>query len=445
MDIYKIADLRTAIWGAAREGLAITKKLLRINPQGRILIFNDQEITPEQQKDFNDLNVQFVTGKQIGSHLNEIDVLIKSPGVSFYRREIQQLLRQGTLVTSGTNLWLSQHRDKKILAITGSKGKSTTTSICTEILKAEGLNAVSGGNIGKPLWDLSDDHDYYVLELSSYQITDLSENLSAALLLNLYPAHQIWHGSEERYYQDKARIQNFTDNFVINAQDQKVKSYISKTDLIFYNHQDTFSLIGNQILKNGSNWFDCRQMQILGAHNYLNTCAALTLAALFTDLSEKSKNALCTFQAISHRLEKAGCFNGINFINDSIATVPESVIAAIKAVESCNLTLLIGGQDIEGNWTAFYEFLSAHPVQNIITLPDNGRKIHAGFNVYLKNNNLTYKANIYDAEDFNQAIETAKKITPFGGTVLLSPGTPSYGRFKNFEERGNLFKMLANS
>jgi UDP-N-acetylmuramoylalanine--D-glutamate ligase len=443
MDISTVAELKIAIWGAAREGLAVTKKLLAINPAADITILNDQELTTEQINDFKSLPVKFSIGSDVQKTLSEIKVLIKSPGVSFYRKEIQDLIRSGCKITSGTNLWISENKDKKILAITGSKGKSTTSSICTEILRAEGLKAVCGGNIGKPLWDLSDEYDYYILELSSYQITDLSEHINAACLLNLYPAHQIWHNGEEQYYLDKCRIQNLADKFFINSKDLKVRKYINRDNISYYNDSESFALKNNFILNKNIEWFDCSQMKILGEHNYLNTCAALTLASFFTEISEKSRMALINFNAISHRLEKAGIFNGVSFINDSISTVPESAIAAVKAVKSQNLTLLIGGQDIEGNWKAFYEYIADNPIKNIITLPDNGKKIVAGFNKFLKDQNKNSPINLTDAEDLSQAISLAKKITPSGGTILLSPGTPSYGRFKNFEERGNLFKKFA--
>ncbi len=380
---------RVAIWGMGREGLAVKQTLQRHVPNATIV-----EISEDNLQD-----------------IYTADVLIKSPGVSLYRPEIGKAKEQGIAVTSGTNLFMTNRNPKaKVIAITGTKGKSTTSSLLAHTLQAYGFKVCLGGNIGMPLLDFVDEEsDYVVAELSSYQCADFVGKPDMAVLLNMYPEHLQWHGSHEQYYADKKHMWNQGLWQLDNRENR-----IHIKDDYFYDEEKQL--------------FPISSLNLRGIHNAQNACVVLAvLKHLGLDLL-KAEEAFKTFKGLAHRLQIVAEQGGITFVDDSISTTPETAICAMESFQEKSITLLVGGFDRGQDYTELNHYIAAHQVQ-AIALPTTGDRIETSHHV----------------QTIEDAVALAKQITPEGGIVLLSPAAPSYNQYKNFEERGLAFQTAVKS
>ncbi len=375
---------RIAIWGTGREGQAVKDAFQKHVPSAEIL-----EITED--------NVD---------NLFKAQVLIKSPGVSLYRPEIIKAKEQEIIVTSGTNLFMAnKNPSTKVIAVTGTKGKSTTSSLMAHTLKSYGFQVGLGGNIGVPVIDFVDEPtDYVVAELSSYQCADFVGTPDISILLNLYPEHLQWHGSHEQYYADKKHMWEQGLWQLDNRENE-----IQIKDGFFYEEEKQL--------------FPISSLNLRGIHNAQNACAVLAvLKHLGLDLS-KAEQAFHTFQGLSHRLEIVAEQNGMTFVDDSISTTPETAICAMESFKDRPITLLVGGFDRGQDYIELNRYIKKHGVQ-AIALPTTGDRIETPHHV----------------QTIKEAVALAKQITSSGGVVLLSPAAPSYNMYKNFEARGDDFK-----
>ena len=371
---------RVAVWGMGREGMAVKHALQKHVPSATLL-----EITEE--------NVTDIFG---------VDVLVKSPGVSLYRPEIVKAKEQGIVVTSGTNLFMAnKNPEVKVIAITGTKGKSTTSSLIAHTLKTYGFKVCLGGNIGMPLLDFMDaEADYVVAELSSYQCADFTGTPDVSVLLNLYPEHLQWHGSHEQYYADKKHmwVQGL---WQLDNRENEIKI-----------ENDCFVDAGRQL-------FPISSLNLRGIHNAQNACAVLAvLKHLRLDLM-KAEQPFQSFEGLAHRLQIVAEQDGITYVDDSISTTPETAICAMESFKGKPITLLVGGFDRGQDYTELNKYIKEHAVQ-AIALPTTGDRIETPYHV------ATIK----------EAVIVAKWLTTEGGCVLLSPAAPSYNMYTNFEARG---------
>lgn len=397
------------IWGMGKEGIAAKKAVETLAVPEHILEIDENNL--------NDLDL--------------CDILIKSPGVSLYRPEIVRARTKGIIVTSGTNLFLANHdKTQKIIAVTGTKGKSTTSSMLYHVLKELGCSVALGGNIGVPLLELlpkiTDDKTkntqkatIVVAELSSYQCADLTGKIDMAVLVNLYPEHLPWHMAHERYYLDKLNMVRQAESCFLNAKDKKTNELIAAMPDI----------------KGKAIWFNEKPLEVenfplKGEHNLQNAAAVLkVIEALGLDRG-KALKALQSFEPLPHRLQIIAKKNGITFVDDSISTTPETAIAAMEAFKGAPITLIMGGQERSQDYQALADYVNAHNVC-VVTLPDTGRR-------------MDKLVQTHAAKDMQQAVTFAKKQTPKGGIVLLSPAAPSYNMYQNFEQRGIDFKRCVS-
>ncbi|MDR2902081.1 MAG: UDP-N-acetylmuramoyl-L-alanine--D-glutamate ligase [Lactobacillales bacterium] len=371
-------------------------------------------------------------------NINMCDIIIKSPGVSLYRPEIQEAMQKGIQVTSGSNLFYA-NRDKniKIIAVTGTKGKSTTSSLIAHTLAHLGANVELGGNIGCPLVELMDKKpQYIVVETSSYQCADLKADIDIAVLVSLYTAHVKWHdNSWEKYALDKFNMLKQARKVFLNRMDENTQKFTGTVDApLYFNDTGAFHIKDGFFYRGDQKLFETAALPLFGDHNLSNACAVLSvLDSLGFDVM-KAKGAFETFKSLPHRLEVIGEVSGITYINDSISTTPDSEIAALRAFAKFPfIALLAGGVEEKQN----FEKLIAHLKTLgkgvfVIGLPDSGHRLAreaAGYGIA-----TTTCVNV------QEAVQYAKKITPAGGCVLLSPGAPSYNQYKNFQERGADFK-----
>ena len=351
-------------------------------------------------------------------------MVVKSPGVPLYRPEITAAKEHGTVFTSGTNLWFERYPAARTIAVTASKGKSTTSSLVHHVLKKKGLKSVLAGNIGMPLLSTEPGADVTVIEMSSYQIADLTHAPSLCAVLNLYPAHGDWHGSDQKYFDDKMHLLDLC----------RAKN---RPAIVWRDHETLARKVSGYP---HAHYFSADDKlpelpEILSApHLRLNVAAAIKICEVF-GVKGSWEGVFDDFKPLPHRQERLGEKNGVVYVNDSIATIPESTMAALQVFKGRPLYLLLGGQEKMQDPSGLVDAIARVPGIHVLTLPDNG----ARFEPLLGARGV----NVTSCPDLAAAVETAKKIAAPGSVVLLSPAAPSYGRFKNFEERGDLFRKLA--
>jgi UDP-N-acetylmuramoylalanine--D-glutamate ligase len=381
--------------------------------------------------------------------LEGIDLLIKSPGIKPSHPRLAEAERKGIVVTTATRLFVESVREAAIpiVGITGSKGKSTTATLIHLALDAAGVANVLVGNIGSAALDALPDvltrRPLVVFEMSSYQTHDLTQGPSVAVVTRLFPEHLDWHGGSEAYYASKlniARVQRPLDVTIWNATDEELarrvplgpaghRPYGAAPGVVF--DRGTFER-GRALL------FNDRGMKLLGRHNRLNVCAAFTAAEIFGAGPRDMQEVIVEFRGLPHRLEDLGVHRGIRWINDSISTAPEAAVAALEALGTDVATFVGGGTDRGFDFTPLARALADSAVGDVVLLPPGGAAIEAA----IAREAPGLIAGTRVVVDLAEAVAVAERVTPAGKTVLFSPASPSYGVFRNFEERGEIFGAL---
>jgi UDP-N-acetylmuramoylalanine--D-glutamate ligase len=448
MKLQELQKKNIVIWGAGRDGLSALGQIQKIFPTKKILIFTDEEAPPELSAGLQSQGcVEFVSGKHIVENLSRSDVVIKSPGISLYRGDIKRAARKGVQFISTTNLWFAEMGDKNIIAVTGTKGKSTTASIIYHCLNNIGVSVEICGNIGKPLLDYLDKQsntDIYIVELSSYQTADIAYTPKIGILVNLFPEHIDWHKSLDNYYQDKLRLfkPGHHHHTILNYKDKVTRDLTAGWNgTQFFEKDNVIHSKENKIYYGQTNLGRINNVHLQGQHNLSNICAALTgiEAAGYDPI--KCYDCLDNFAGLPHRQEMLGTRDGLLFVDDSISTTPETAMAAINRFRGSPITILLGGFDRQQNYEALANFLCLKPIHMVITLPNNGYRIAKV--IRKEKERIGAGPDLLEAVDLPSAVKAAQKHTPAGGIVLLSPAAPSYEIFDSFEERGKIFRKLA--
>ena len=445
MRIRDFSGKKVAIWGVGQEGRSVCRLLRNRLPELHITLLNDAPVSPELETEIgNDPALFLKIGDDAIKSLYSSDIVVKSPGISLYRPEISKAKQQGTCFTSATRLWFAEHPGEKTICITGTKGKSTTTALTAHLLKSAGLSIEMGGNIGVPITDLFDKTsapDAWIFELSSYQTSDFDGFPEIAVLLNLFPEHLDWHGSLERYYQDKLNlVKNVAgEKTVLNHSDPILSALsIGTKGPVWFNHPDGFHAAGGHICRGKDRLYSSDKIRLPGPHNLSNVCAALTIAEMMGIDPISLIGAISEFSGLPHRLKQVGDKAGVRYVDDSISTTPQSAIAALNSFPNQRVTLLLGGFDRGLDMNGLARFLATTPCHAVITMPDSGPRIAEAIRAAEHAAGVPAMT-LAEADDLKQAVEIAGKITPTGGVVLLSPAAPSYGRFGDYRERGNAF------
>ncbi len=422
---------RVAIYGYGQEGQSIKRWLSRHYPKIKVDILNDTLLEVR--------GCEVYSGEAVAAQLLEYELVFKSPGISPYQASIQTALAQGIQFSSSTNLWFASYRPHCCVVISGTKGKSTTSSLVAHMLKAQGREVVLAGNIGHPLLDQKAAPEAtWVLELSSYQLWDFNASPDVVALLNLFPEHLDWHGSVECYYQDKLHLLTRPDENTLrisNAEDSRIGQYYPGKVDQYFNDKQGFHVQGHHI------YFDEEKIPCLfhlrGEHNLKNLAAAFTIVEQLGIPVQQACLQLDDFKALAHRLNYLGERSGFAYVDDSISTTPQSALAAINSFDNTAITLIVGGYDRGLDWQDLAAALPQSTVKLVVTLPDNGDKIQQTI-AEVKDAPLCYAA-----LNMAMALELAKRHSAENSIILLSPGAPSYGHYRNFKERGQLFAQLA--
>ena len=451
MRISELDGRRVAIWGWGREARAAHAAVRSRMPTLALTAICSESETAEVAA-LNDPLLQPSTQAD-ADMLASFDVVIKSPGISPYRPEIEQAVACGTRFIGGTELWFAENPDVRTICVTGTKGKSTTTALIVHLLRAGGHRTALAGNIGMPLLELLDPPQppqlqsdvIWAIELSSYQTRDVAASGSCpdvAVGLNVYPEHLDWHGSESRYVADKLALFNDAHprTIVLNKLDHTLAALeLPDWQVHWFNTPHGWHVSHGQLLKGDDYIIDTRAIPLPGRHNLWNVCAALAaIDALGIDASALAAHAM-SFVPLPHRLQPLGEHDGVDYVNDSISTTPHASIAALDCYADNDVAILVGGFDRGVDWLPFVDRMREKPAHAVITMGQNGPRIHAALQDLANEGILQLHA----AQDMAEAVAIARVSLAQGGTILLSPGAPSFGAYTDYAARGRDFAARA--
>lgn len=402
-----------------------------------------------------------IQGKDYLQNLDRFDIIVRSPGIKRLIPEIQKAEKKGVVITSQTKLFFDLC-PCPIIGVTGTKGKGTTATLIYEMLKKEGFEAYLGGNIGNPpieFLDTLNTQSIVVLELSSYQLEDLTKSPHIAVILMITQEHlapdkkdspqQNYHSSLKEYIGAKRNIVKFqtqNDFAIIN------RDYPATHEFDIYTEGNVFQLSRERQTGQGCYVFDGKvlvqrdgnideiietsEIKLPGAHNLENVCTAV-MAAKLAGVSKKAiVSVLETFTGLPHRLEMVGEVKGVRYYDDSFSTTPETAIAAIKAFKNPEI-LILGGAHKGSDFSELGRVIeSSKNIKAIIGIGLEWPKIKES----IKYKVSSIKYFIENAKDMHQIVQAANKIAQPGDVVLLSPACSSFDMFKDYKKRGDLFK-----
>ncbi|HEX8303678.1 MAG TPA: UDP-N-acetylmuramoyl-L-alanine--D-glutamate ligase [Jatrophihabitans sp.] len=446
MKLTELGGRRVVVWGTGREATAAVKAIAPAGP-AELVAVQDQQTFLATSAGWAEAagSIPLYTGAEAHAAILRAEVLVRSPGVAQTHPWLIEARSHGVRITGGTALWMADNASRAI-GVTGSKGKSTTATLIHHLLAAVGRPNVLGGNIGTAALALPES-ELYVLELSMYQCADLDDSPRTAVLTSLYPEHLDWSGGEREYYRDKLNlVAHAPEQVVFNARDPRLvtelRTFGPRLPLRPVGGDDSFHVAAGP---DDQPWFQLgaqplfprAALPLVGRHNESNLCVALgALQAAGVDCLARRDaliEGLTSFAPLQHRLTPIEDPSGITFVDDSISTIPESAIHAIEAYAHRPLTVILGGQDRGVDYAPLREFLLTAGIEaTVIAIPDSGPRILQALEGVRTLQRLS-------AEDLDAAVELARRHTPAGGVVLLSPAAPSYGRFDNFEHRSRVF------
>ena len=413
----RLRGKRILILGFGREGKSSLAFIQKFLPHAIVGIADKNESAFKDLK--TDAKLYF--GDNYFDAVNDYDIVLKTPGISLKDKDIDL-----SKITSQTDLFLEEFHNQ-IIGITGTKGKSTTSTLIYHLLKESGKDAILAGNIGIPIFDIIEKintNTIIVFELSAHQLQFIHRSPHIGILLNVFEEHLDHFGTFEAYRDAKLNIIRkmgdvdwavTNDEFCYEADQMMVRS-------LNYQYYDF-----------GVNW---DEIPLKGDHNRLNVKAALCAIYAFGIPVDEVLPHLYTFQPLEHRQELVGTFGGVTFYNDSISTIPQAAIAAMQTIKNVTF-LLLGGFDREIDYTPLIDYLTKHSVKHILYTGKAGNRM---FEMLQKAGS---QGDIKNFKDLNEAFEILKSLSKPGDVCLLSPAAASYDQYRNFEERGRLFKKLA--
>ncbi len=423
-----IENKKVLILGFGREGRATYETIRNFFPKMPLCIADQNEDLQNDENLKKDLALSFTLGEKYLDNLSDFDLIIKTPGISLKDTEFYNDAR----ITSQTDLFLQCYADQ-VIGITGTKGKSTTSSLIYHILQKYTTDVVFVGNIGIPVFQALSrigDKTLIVCELSSHQLQYIRKSPHVSVLLNVFQEHLDHYRSYEDYQQAKFNIaacQNQNDFIIYNSDNEILNSFISSK---------TLGSTKIEINSAKAKMYDIpNRKQLLGEHNLLNMMAAAEACKIVGVPENMILEGLSDFKSLPHRLEYVGNYKGIDFYNDSISTIPEASIAALQAIPNVD-TLILGGYDRGIDYSILVQYLEMHPVSNLILVGAAGKRIEE----LIQKSNL--KIRIFSTNDYHEVVRLAFEHTQTGKSCVLSPAAASYDMFKNFEERGAVFSDL---
>jgi len=412
MTLNKLKTKRILILGLGKEGRDNFKFLRKLFPN-KVLGVGDRDRNVKRKMK-NEKLLKWHLGKNYLKALKNYDAIIKSPGVP--PKLIAPFITKKQKVTSQTEIFF-ENCPGKIVGITGTKGKSTTCSLIYKILKEGGLKAHLVGNIGKPVLQLlfkATSKDIYVYELSSHQLLNLKKSPQIAVFLNVFPEHLDYYRNFREYINAKANITRY----------QKSQDYL------IFNSQ-------NEIVRKIAQKSKAKKISTKGKYYELDRKAARAVGKIFKISEKKIEKAIKSFKGLPHRLEYVGTFRGIKFYNDALSTIPETTIFALDFLGENVQTIMLGGFDRGLDFKALAKRVLKSKIKNIILFPTTGEKIWREIS---KHQQRRVALRHFFVDSMAKAVQLSYKFTQKGKICLLSTASPSFSIFKDYKEKGNLFK-----
>ncbi len=439
---------RIALWGWGREGRAAWRAIRSRAPELPLTLFCNADEAADAAG-LGDPRLDCDTGVD-ATRLSACAVVVKSPGISPYAPDAMAAAAQGTRFIGGTALWFAAQAAPgevatSTLCVTGTKGKSTTTALLAHLLRAHGVRTALAGNIGLPLLELLEaDAEAWAIELSSYQTGDVAAGgvrPDVAVVTNIFPEHLDWHGSEAQYVDDKlALVTRARPRIaVLNADDPRLAHLVlPDSEIRWFGTLDGWHLRGDVLHRGDDAVMDTTGLPLPGRHNRGNLCAVLTaIEALGIDALPLA-HAAADFVPLPHRLQPLGTRDGVLWVNDSISTTPHASLAALDVYRERRVALLVGGHDRGLDWRAFADAMRRHAPHTIVTMGQNGPRIFELLAPVAREAGFSLTA----AEDLEAAITQARAALDGEGVLLLSPGAPSFGAYRDYTARGRHFAAL---
>ena len=420
-----LAGARVGVWGLGREGRASLRKLATLGAEP--VLVDDRPSGPV------DGHPVLVTADGGLAALEACDVVVKTPGMSRYRPELARLAAAGVPVAGGLGLWLAEADLRRVLVVTGTKGKSTTSSVAGHLIRGLGYRCLVGGNIGVAPFDpeAGGEFDYWVIEVSSYQATDLPCSPPVVAVTSLHPDHLDWHGGVERYYRDKLSMcsQPGAELTVANGDSDPLR--------------ERQTLLGPRVEwvretdDPAADWM--QDLGLPGGHNRRNALIArrclVALGVRGAGDDAALKAAAAGYRPLPSRLTPIGTTNGVTFVDDSLSTNVLPTLAALDAFPGRRIALIVGGHDRGIDYAPLAAGVLARQAPTLVlTLPDSGPRIHTAIEAA-----STQPVNVTDCSDLEAAVAAGFAWAQPDGVVLLSPAAPSFGLFRDYKDRSDAF------
>lgn len=449
--IENIKNKKIAVLGLGISNYPLIKFLSKYNNNISIFDRKNNEDMLLKIKSLGDYKYFF--GENYLDNLNGYDIIFRTPGLRPDHPNILKEISNGAELTSEMELFVDLC-PAQIFGITGSDGKTTTTTLIYNILKEHGYNCYLGGNIGTPLLDKIEEisiDDKVVLELSSFQLMTFKKSVDVAVVTNITPNHLDMHTNMDEYVEAKKNIFKFSQNkkLIINYDNEITNSFKDTENSVLFSRRN--------ILKNGAflkgdhlfykdNDFEMKivnikDIKIPGMHNVENYLAAICATIDYVDANTISKVAK-TLSGVAHRIEFVREYLGVKYYNDSIATSPTRAIAGLNSFDQ-KLILIAGGKDKNIDYTEFGRVL-AQKIKHLILIGATSEKIKNSLLQGIKEFPSDIEIKIDECKTYEEVVLTAKNVSCQNDIVILSPASTSFDMFNNFEERGNLFKELVN-
>lgn len=451
LTLSDLAGQSVLIVGVGREGQAVASRLVGLDPAPTVVALDGREgqATQDFRQAFPNIPV-FVAQNpaEVPEVARDASVAVVSPGIPMTSELHQALTGLSLRLTSSSALFVARHRDHMV-GVTGSKGKSTTTTLVHALLEGSGVNVGLGGNMGIPLVGL-DATDFYAVELSSFQCHYLESSPRVVGVTSLFPEHLDWHGDIDTYYRDKLSIlAHGPETVVANADDETLRhelearfpgvpvTWVGQGQLwhLEADGEDSWLCRGEQRL------FHTGRSGIVGTHNHQNMLMAVALADA-TGLLDQGVIAqvLENFQGLSHRLERIEDPSELVFINDSLATNPQAGAAALRSLSSPGMVWIVGGQDRGVDYQPLVDQVVASAPRHILGLPASGSKLLGLFREALEAAGIAGEVHLEDVPDMKTAVTRARELAGPGDYVLLSPAAPSFGQYRDYQHRAEDFR-----
>lgn len=439
----KYKDILIMGLGVSGKSAVITLSKLDIN----IYVYDDNIKNKSQiPDDMKNLGINFLFSPETVLE-KDFQLVMKSPGINPSHELIKKLKKNESKIISDLELGFMNKGNEKLICITGTNGKTTTTVLINDILNSSGLSSNAVGNIGVgAVFELvNTKKDFLVIECSSFQLDDIDlfkPNIS--IIMNITSDHLDYHLTTENYKKSKLNILKNLDNndyAILNYDDKNLKYLKGNYKKIFISTIDKVDsgiyLYDNRIFisKNGrtTEYIDTKDIFIKGVHNYYNIMASIAVAEILNLDRKIVKETIKKFRGVPHRLQFVRIHNGVSYYNDSKGTNSDSTMKAIASFDN-PLIIFLGGYDKKEDFTELLD-IGKDKIKAILAIGQTKDKI------VKKALEVGYK-NIYEIENLEEGITIANKISESGDVVLLSPACASWGMFKNFEERGNKFIQL---